>query len=541
MYECNEKYIVEEGERVYLCDEANCTNQRQEGLLCHTHTKRVIVSGFSKYAQINKPPYETNERRNWDDTSSRRNLIKYLCKNIDFTLTCVYNDLQDEQIAYKQQAFFLGLIILTGIRPGAIRKTQNHGSLQIRKQDMCLTDSITGQKMLNLTFYTKGQQLFKKSLELHDPILITSFEAIKNSNKTVCAFFNDVRYKKVVAYLKSILPGIRLKDLRTFKGSYGAFCVLELWRKFIEETKTKENENDKGKLEKFTQKIRAQPVKFAPMLLRRLLKNVIEDLGHDNFKTTLGYIDPDITFLILNELIDREKCTAIMSGILPPGIMLNWCNEDLTKEKCEKCIEFYRTPILLKVYFNNININEIQTVFDELPTLDVNQANNVNTIGQMQQQPLEITSSSSQSNSKQALSNSNSLISSLKRENSHYSEHTDTSSCDDENTNSDDDEYSNSDDDDSTRTSSLSGKSSDTEGENNERKTRESSNKLTNVFNDSDTNVLQPKILTQNAFINQSGQKVGFFMVVNSIIRIFIINLTIIILDSNAKYHSVHK
>jgi hypothetical protein len=348
----------------------------------------------------------------------------------------------------------------------------------------------------------------------------------------------------VVDYLKSILPGIRLKDLRTFKGSYGAFCVLELWRKFIE-TKTNENENDKGKLEKFTRRIQAQPLKFAPMPLRRLLKNVIEDLGHVNLRTTLGYIDPDITFLILNELIDREKCIAIMREILPPGIMLNWCNEDLTKEKCEKCIEFFRTPIIIKVYFNNININEIQTVFDELPTLDVNQANNVNTIGQMQQQPLEITSSSSQSNSKQALSNSNSLISSLKRINSHYSEHveslSDTSSCDDENTNSDDEEYSNSDDDDSTSSSSLSGKSSDTEGENNERKTKESSNKLTKVFNNSDTNVLQPKILTQNAFINQSGQKVGFFMVVNSIIRIFIIILTIIILDCNAKYHSIHK
>ncbi len=77
---------------------------------------------------------------------------------------------------------------------------------------ICLSDGITGQKLLNLTLYTKGQQIFNKSIKIHDPILINSFEEIKNANQTVSAFFNDVRFLNVLDYLKSILLGIKLKD-----------------------------------------------------------------------------------------------------------------------------------------------------------------------------------------------------------------------------------------------------------------------------------------------------------------------------------------
>jgi hypothetical protein len=90
----------------------------------------------------------------------------------------------------------------------------------------------------------------------------------------------------------------------------------------------------------------------------------------------------------------------------------------------------------------------------------------------------------------------------------------------DDSTSSDDDENSYSDDDDSTSSSSDSSsssvESSDSEGENtnnnNNVKPKESSNKITNMFNNSNTNVFQPKILTQNALINQSGQKVSFLL-----------------------------
>ena len=86
----------------------------------------------------------------------------------------------------------------------------------------------------------------------------------------------------------------------------------------------------------------------------------------------------------------------------------------------------------------------------------------------------------------------------------------DSSSSDDENSNSDDDSSSSSSD-----SSSSSGESSDSDAENKTTKTTSAGptsaglTKNTNMFNNSDTNVLQPKILTQNAFINQSGQKVS--------------------------------
>jgi hypothetical protein len=47
---------------------------------------------------------------------------------------------------------------------------------------MYLSNGTTGQKKTSLTFYSKAEQIFHKTLNLHDPILISSFKSIKNSN-----------------------------------------------------------------------------------------------------------------------------------------------------------------------------------------------------------------------------------------------------------------------------------------------------------------------------------------------------------------------
>jgi hypothetical protein len=44
-------------------------------------------------------------------TQKVRNLIKFICKNIDYALTCVFRDLEEDS-DHKNQAFLLGLIIL---------------------------------------------------------------------------------------------------------------------------------------------------------------------------------------------------------------------------------------------------------------------------------------------------------------------------------------------------------------------------------------------------------------------------------------------
>ena len=78
----------------------------------------------------------------------------------------------------------------------------------------------------------------------------------------------------------------------------------------------------------------------------------------------------------------------------------------------------------------------------------------------------------------------------------------DSSSSDDENSNSDDETSSS-----NSSSSSSSGESSDSESE--RAKAKEQTNKNGIFGNSMSANALQPKILTQNAFINQSGQKVS--------------------------------
>jgi hypothetical protein len=135
-------------------------------------------------------------------------------------------------------------------------------------------------------------------------------------------------------------------------------CIV--WRKFVVDCKLGEN---KGNLEEFTKRIQTQPIRHAGYLFKWLLESVQEALGHDDFHSTLGYIDPDLTFLILNELINKELCIEVMRQLIPEGNQSHRCEEDMNRAKCEKFIEFYRTPKLIKVYFN-ININEIEKIFD---------------------------------------------------------------------------------------------------------------------------------------------------------------------------------
>ena len=114
---------MENEKRVDMCVRDYRLNERKVGLKCKIHSchkpnASARLNFNSKYAEKNKPPYEANDEKNWTDSESRRNLIKYMCKNMDYALMCVFKDLEDDG-DHKNQAFLLGLIIITGVRPGS--------------------------------------------------------------------------------------------------------------------------------------------------------------------------------------------------------------------------------------------------------------------------------------------------------------------------------------------------------------------------------------------------------------------------------------
>jgi hypothetical protein len=81
--------------------------------------------------------------------------------------------------------------------------------------------------------------LIVTSLILQDPIFLSTIEQIKITKKPEDLFFDATEYKHATKYLKSIITRAGLKELRTFKASYSAFCTL----KAIEENKKCSGEN----------------------------------------------------------------------------------------------------------------------------------------------------------------------------------------------------------------------------------------------------------------------------------------------------------
>jgi hypothetical protein len=77
-------------------------------------------------------------------------------------------------------------------------------------------------------------------------------------------------------------------------------------------------------------------------------------MGHKSYYETLGYIDPEILFVILSQFLDREKSLLVLHALIPSGIMRNWVYDDMTLEKCEACLYYYKKSKLIEIY-NNIS------------------------------------------------------------------------------------------------------------------------------------------------------------------------------------------
>jgi hypothetical protein len=298
---------------------------------------------------------EADAHCNWKDTKGRRDMIKYLNSNIDHCLACVANDLETSSgsIRYQQRCLLVGLIILTGIRPGS---GSSIGFVNILNKDINLSKSVDCQNVLNLRFFTKQNQLFITSLILHDPIFINTIEQIKKTKKQDELFFDTADYYYATRYLKSIISCAGLKELRTFKASYSAFCVL----KAIKEIKECSGETVLNRLREY---LNSDPCKNGRLFIRLLFKHIVEFMGHKSYSESLGYIDPDILFLILSEFLDREKSLLVLHSVIPKGIMNNWVDDEITLEKCQVCLDYYKIPKLIEIY-NKIPNRLIEKIFN---------------------------------------------------------------------------------------------------------------------------------------------------------------------------------
>jgi hypothetical protein len=289
-------------------------------------------------------------------------MLKYINSNIDHCLACVANDLESSNgdIAYKQMCLFTGLIILTGFRPGQ-RATRGSGDgsaigfIAIRNNDIILSKSLDGQNDLTLTFFAKNL-LFTTSIVLHDPIFITSIDEMKKTKKKDDEFFDTVEYNYAKKYLQSMINGVRLKDLRTYKASYSAFCTLEALKEILASS-------ERSVLQRFRSNINKYPIVHGRNLFRLLFKHIVDFMGHKSYLETLEYIDPDILFLILAQFSDRENSLIVLHALIPHGIMQYWVDEDMTLEKCQVCLDYYKIPKLIEIY-NKIPITLIENIFN---------------------------------------------------------------------------------------------------------------------------------------------------------------------------------
>jgi hypothetical protein len=109
--------------------------------------------------------------------------------------------------------------------------------------------------------------------------------------------------------------------------------------------------------------INADPCKQGRQLIRLLFKHIVEFMGHKSYIETMEYIDPDILFLILSVFLDREKSLLVLHSLPIKGIMRTSMDDEMTLEKCQVCLDYYKIPKLIEIY-NKIPNSVIEKIFN---------------------------------------------------------------------------------------------------------------------------------------------------------------------------------